>query len=66
VARERWLAIKVELLSGGGLELERGPGRVMIASPRHTLAELAEAIDLAFARWDHAHLHEFELGDGRR
>ena len=38
----------------------------MIASPEHTLAELAEAIDLAFARWDHAHLHTFEFGEGRR
>jgi hypothetical protein len=38
----------------------------MIASPRHTLAELAEAIDIAFARWDHSHLHEFKLGDGKR
>ena len=38
----------------------------MIASPEHTLAELAEAIDLAFARWDHSHLHTFEFGEGRR
>jgi hypothetical protein len=66
VASGRWLSIKVELLSGRGLELERPPGRVMIASPKHTLAELAEAIDLAFARWDHSHLHEFQLGDGKR
>jgi len=51
MARERWLSIKVELLSGGGLVLEHSPGRTMIVSPRHTLAELAEALDLAFARW---------------
>jgi hypothetical protein len=38
----------------------------MIASPAHTLAELAEAIDVAFARWDHSHLHEFKLGNGQR
>lgn len=38
----------------------------MIASPRHSLAELAEAIDIAFARWDHSHLHMFEFSDGRR
>ncbi|HEX9416240.1 MAG TPA: hypothetical protein VF895_05990 [Gaiellaceae bacterium] len=37
-----------------------------IASPSHTLAELSEAIDLAFGRWDLSHLHQFELGDGRR
>jgi hypothetical protein len=66
LARERWLRIKVELLSGGGLVLESPPGRVMIVSPSHMLAELAEAIDLAFARWDHSHQHQFDLGDGRR
>src|SRR6266508_685219 len=66
MARERWLAIKVELLSGRGLVLEGPPGRTMMASPRHSLAELAEAIDIAFARWDHSHLHVFEFGDGRR
>ena len=38
----------------------------MIASPRHSLADLAEGVDLAFARWDHSHLHLFEFGDGRR
>ena len=38
----------------------------MLAAPQHTLRELAEAIDVAFARWDHAHLHQFELADGRR
>jgi hypothetical protein len=39
---------------------------MMIASRRHSLAELAEAIDIALARWDHSHLHVFEFGDGRR
>ena len=66
VAEERWLSIKVELLSGRGLELDAPPGRVMIAAPHHTLAELSEAIDLAFARWDLSHLHQFKLADGRR
>jgi Plasmid pRiA4b ORF-3-like protein len=66
VARQRWLSIKVELLSGRDLVLDHPAGRVMIASTGHTLAELAEAIDVAFARWDHSHLHEFKLGDGRR
>lgn len=66
MASKRWLSIKVELLSGRGLVLEHPAGRVMIASAGHTLAELAEAIDLAFARWDHSHLHQFEFGDGRR
>lgn len=62
----RWLTIAVELLSGRGLVLDRPAGRVLLASPAHTLAELAEAIDLAFGRWDLAHLHQFELPDGRQ
>ncbi len=66
MANERWLSIKVELLSGRGLTLEHPAGRLMIASAGNTLAELAEAIDLAFARWDHSHLHVFEFGDGGR
>jgi hypothetical protein len=66
VARKRWLSVKVELLSGRDIVLDRPAGRVMIASPSHTLADFAEAIDLAFARWDHSHLHLFELNDGRR
>lgn len=32
----------------------------------HHEAELAEAIDLAFARWDHSHLHVFEFADRGR
>lgn len=60
-----WLAIEVELLGGGGIDCEPLPGRVMIAGPSHTFAQLATAIDAAFARWDLSHLHEFELPDGR-
>jgi hypothetical protein len=66
VASKPWLSIKVELLSGRDLALEHPAGRVMIASPSDTLAELADAIDLACARWDHSHLHMFEFGDGSR
>ena len=66
MASDPWLSIRIELVSGRGIELEHPPGRVMIASPRHSLAELAQAIDLAFARWDHSHLHAFELDGGRR
>ncbi len=66
MASKRWLSVKVELLSGRGLVLDHPPARVTIAAPTHTLAELGEAIDLAFARWDHSHLHMFDLGDGRR
>jgi hypothetical protein len=34
--------------------------------PSHTFLGLAEAINQGFARWDLSHLHEFELGGGRR
>ena len=60
-----WLAIRVELLGGRGTQLSRPPGRVMAVGPRHTFADLAAAIDSAFARWDRAHLCQFTLGDGR-
>jgi len=66
VASKRWLSIKVELLSGRGMVLEHPASRVMIVSTGHTLAEFAEAIDLAFARWDDSHLHLFEFSDGRQ
>jgi hypothetical protein len=44
----------------------RQRGRTMITSPRHRLAELAEPIDLVFARWGHSRLHAFDSSDGRR
>lgn len=59
-----WLAIKVELLGGRGDELWPAPGRVIAVGPAHTFRQLAEAIDLAFARWDPAHLRSFTLIDG--
>jgi Plasmid pRiA4b ORF-3-like protein len=37
-----------------------------MVGPGHTFAQLADAINQAFARWDLSHLHEFELADGRR
>jgi Plasmid pRiA4b ORF-3-like protein len=61
---ETWLKIKVVLVSGRGEELDPPPGRVMLASENHTLAQFAESIDLAFARWDISHLHLFTLPDG--
>lgn len=60
-----WMTIQVELLSGGGITLDPPAGRVMLVGPRHTLKDLAESIDQAFARWDISHLHEFEFPDGR-
>jgi len=62
---QRWWLIDVLLLYGGGWEAPaKPPGRRLLAAGSVTLAELAHAIDLAFARWDHSHLHSFELGNG--
>jgi hypothetical protein len=60
-----WLQVDVELVGGRGEECRPAPGRIFIVAPRHTFAQLAEAIDAAFARWDRSHLHEFRLPDGR-
>ncbi|MDN5833517.1 UPF0158 family protein [Brevibacterium sp.] len=60
-----WLSIKVELLGGGGTELWPRPGRTFALGPSHTFEDLAEAINAAFARWDHSHLSVFTLSDGR-
>lgn len=59
-----WLAIEVELLGGRGEDLWPPPGRRLAVAPSHTFAQLAEAIDRAFARWDLAHLQCFTLDDG--
>jgi len=61
-----WLRIRVDLMDGRGRELDPPPGRVMIVGPSHTFEQFAGAINVAFARWDLSHLHEFELADGRR
>ncbi|GAA2716564.1 hypothetical protein ACFY2R_29505 [Micromonospora olivasterospora] len=58
-----WLSVRVELVSGRGVDLWPRPGRVFAASRSHTFAQLADAIDLAFARWDLAHMHMFTLAD---
>jgi len=48
----RWFSIRVELLGGRGEQLWPYPGRVFAVGPAHTFADLARAIDNAFARWD--------------
>lgn len=58
-----WLSVRVELVSGRGVDLWPRPGRVFAASRSHTFAQLADAIDAAFARWDLAHMHMFTLAD---
>lgn len=62
---KNWRTIRVTLLGGRGIGCDPPPGRVMLVGPRHTFADLAEAIDAAFARWDLSHLHLFEFPDGR-
>ncbi|MFB7294044.1 IS1096 element passenger TnpR family protein [Actinacidiphila glaucinigra] len=59
-----WLSIRVELVSGHGADLWPRPGRVLAAARSHSFAQFATAIDLAFGRWDLAHLHLFTLCDG--
>ncbi len=58
-----WLSIEVVLSSGRDLVLDPPPGRIVIASPTHTLGDLAATVDAAFARWDLSHLHLFRFDD---
>jgi hypothetical protein len=60
-----WLSVTVELLGGRGEELWPWPGRVFAVGPSHTFAQFADAINIAFARWDRSHLSLFALPDGR-
>jgi len=45
-----WLSIRVDLIAGHGEELWPRPGRLFAAARTHTFAQLATAIDDAFAR----------------
>lgn len=60
-----WLSVTVELLGGRAADLWPWPGRVFAVGPSHTFADLADAINDAFARWDRSHLSVFTLADGR-
>jgi hypothetical protein len=62
---EVWLQVQVELEGGAGIVCDPPPGRIFLVGPGHSFLALAEAIDDAFARWDVAHLHAFELPGGR-
>ncbi len=66
VSMRTWLSIRVELIEGRGVRYWPRPGRLFAAAKSHSYAQLATAIDDAFARWDRSHLHEFELTDGTR
>ena len=61
-----WLFIQVELVEGNGERFWPRPGRLFAASRAHSFAQLSDAIEDAFARWDRAHLHEFTLADATR
>lgn len=61
-----WLSIRIDLVEGHGEPLWPRPGRMFAAARSHTFAQLAQATDDAFARWDRAHLHEYHLMDGTR
>lgn len=60
------MVVRVFLATRAGEELVGMPGRDLLLSDTHTFADLAAAIDRAFARWDLSHLHEFRFADGRR
>ncbi|GAB3836177.1 hypothetical protein ACFPIJ_22195 [Dactylosporangium cerinum] len=59
-----WLSIRVELVGGRGVDFWPRPGRIFAAARSHSFGQLAGAIDLAFARWDLAHMHMFTLATG--
>jgi Plasmid pRiA4b ORF-3-like protein len=59
-----WLSVRVDLVEGHGHHYWPRPGRIFAAARTHTFAQLADAIDDAFARWDRCHLHQFLLADG--
>jgi hypothetical protein len=65
MSQERWLHVQVELEGGAGIVCDPRPGRIFVVGPGHSFLQLASAIDDAFARWDVAHLHAFELPGGR-
>ena len=59
-----WLSIRVDLGEGRGQHLWPRPGRPFAAARTHTFAQLADAIDDAFARGDRSPLQASAL-DGR-
>ena len=59
------MTVRVELVGGRGRDLDPPPGRVFVVGPNNTVGDLADAINLHFARWDLSHLHLFRLPDGR-
>lgn len=61
-----WMTIRVVLLGRrGDARLPAPPGRVLLAHADHSFADLSEALDLSFGRWDLSPLHEVAV-EGRR
>lgn len=60
-----WWSIRVDLVGGRGEYLWPRPGRMLAVSSSHTFAQLADAINTTFARWDLSHLYQFTTADGR-
>lgn len=61
-----WMTIRVVLLGRRGEQpIDAPPGRVVLAHADHSFADLSEAVDLSFGRWDLSPLHEVVV-DGRR
>lgn len=56
-----WMTIRVVLVGREGAPLPLPAGRVLLAHGDHTFADLAEAVDTAFGRWDLTPLHEFRV-----
>lgn len=52
------------MVSGRGEYYWPRPGRIFVARRSFTFRQLANAINLAFGRWELAHLHRFVLDDG--
>lgn len=61
-----WLSIRVTLISRGDRCLVPPPERTLVASPWHTFADLALAIDEVFCCWEQGDLRELTLRDGTR
>lgn len=56
-----WLTIRVQLIGRRGVRLPDAPGRVLLAHDEHTFGELAQAIDIAFGRYDLDPEHVFDV-----
>lgn len=56
-----WLTVRVVLLGRDGEPPGPESGRILLVRADHTFADLADAIDTAFARWDLTPPHAFEV-----